>query len=70
MADITIMSHVAEVCTVTFSDPMLALGWVRTVLGEMTTDGHMALFKALNPGDMDAVVNAQHIVDACMGAGV
>jgi hypothetical protein len=68
--DITIMSHVATTCTIVFSDPQLAIAWVRTVAGEMTADSYMALFKALHPGDMDAVLGAQQLVDKCMGAGV
>lgn len=70
MTDVTIMSHVATACTIHFDDPMLAVAWVRTVVKEMPVDMFMALFKALNPGDVDAVSNAQHLVDACLGTGV
>lgn len=70
MADITIASHVAEQCSVTFHDPMLALAWLRVLIKDIPVDAYMALYKALNPGNIDAVANAQHMVDACMGAGV
>jgi hypothetical protein len=69
MADpVTIISHVANACQITFTDPMLGIAWARTVFGEMPVDIFMALVKALNPMDMDKVVNIQHLVDYCMGA--
>lgn len=69
MADVTIISHVANVCTITFGDPMLGIAWARTVFGEMPVDIFMSLVKALNPGDVDKVSNIQHLVDFCMGTG-
>ena len=69
MADITILSQVANACQVTFHDPMLAISWVRMLEGYLPVDAFVALVKALNPGDVDVVSNAQHLVDFCMGAG-
>ena len=70
MADITSISSVAHACTIVLHDPMLAIAWVRTVAGELTPDQYMDLFKALNPGDVDAVDSARAIVDNCMGTGI
>ena len=68
MADpITIATHA---CSLTFTDPMLAYGWLRVLIHDLPVDAFMALFKALNPGDVDAVSNAQHLVDACVGTGI
>ena len=69
MPDITIISHVANACSNTFDDPQLAVAWVRTLVGVMDPEVFMSLFKTLNPGDVDAVQNAQHIMDYCLGAG-
>jgi hypothetical protein len=69
MADITIISHIANTCTITFQDPMLGIAWARTVFGEMPVDIFMALVKAVHPGDVDQVSNVQHLVDYCMGTG-
>lgn len=68
MADITIMSHVANACTVHFHDPMLAIGWVRMIAHTMPVEYFMGLVKALYPGDGDRLVNTQHMIDYCMGA--
>jgi hypothetical protein len=63
-----IIIQAAGTCSVTLSDPMLALAWVKTVIGQITPDDYMAIFKALHPRNMDAAVAAQHIVDLCLGA--
>ena len=67
MGPITIAS---AACSVTFNEPMLAYAWVRMLIHDIPVDAFMALFKALNPGDVDAVSNAQHLVDACVGTGI
>lgn len=69
MPDITIISHVANACSLSFDDPQLAVAWVRTLVGVMDPEVFMSLFKTLNPGDVDAVSNAQHLMDYCLGAG-
>jgi hypothetical protein len=68
-SEVTIQSNVASPCTVTFDDPMLAIAWARVVSGEMPPEVYMQLYKAEMPGDPDAWLNAQHVVDLCMGSG-
>ena len=71
MADpITIVSNLASACTITLSDPNLAIMWVKALVGAIKPEDYMIVFKVLNPGDVDAVANAQQLVDLCIGQGV
>jgi hypothetical protein len=61
------VTFVTDQCTVVLSDPNLIVLWAKTLAHVISPDAYMAAYKALNPGDVDAVDNARAIVDACMG---
>ncbi len=67
MADIVIISHVTEACTVTFSDPQLALAWMRVLAGQIPAEAYAALMKVLNPGNADLLNNVREMISACLG---
>lgn len=64
MADITIVSNVAHACTVTFSDPQLAIAWVRIITGNLPADAYSALIKVLAPEHLE---QARQMIFTCMG---
>lgn len=67
MADITIISNVADACSVVFNEPAIALAWLRAVIGDIPADTFLGLAKTLHPEQADA---AADMVRTCLGTGV
>jgi hypothetical protein len=66
MPDVTIISHVAQACQVTFDEPNLAIGWLKMLLGIWTPNQFLFMAKSI-ADDADHFTNIMQMTFACMG---